>query len=418
MSDSDFTKKATPVEKGTKIGVINCGSSSIKYEVFDRKERIKLATGLVERIGSAEGRMRQSRRQVDGSFDEKVFTKPLADHDEAFSFMAEMNRENRIIRDDAELFCIGHRVVHGGERFREPALIDDAVVAAIRSLIPLAPLHNPANLLGIEAARRRFPGIPQVAVFDTAFHHTLPPAAYRYALPREFYEQQQVRRYGFHGSSHAHVAREAARFLGQPLEALNLITLHLGNGASAAAIQGGKSIDTSMGMTPLEGLVMGTRSGDLDPAIPFYLIRQLALPPEKVENLLNKESGLKGVCGFSDMREIQQRAGEGDAQAALAFEMFCYRVRKYIGAYHAVLGGLDAIVFTGGIGENSGPVRRSVCDGLRHLGITVDEGKNGAAAGKAWEIQADGAPVKLLVVRTDEELEIALQAEAVVEKSA
>jgi acetate kinase len=328
--------------------------------------------------------------------------------------MAAMNRENRIIGDDAELFCVGHRVVHGGELFREPAVVDDAVVAAIRSLIPLAPLHNPSNLLGSEAARLRFPGIPQVAVFDTAFHHTLPPAAYRYALPRELYEQHQVRRYGFHGSSHAHVAREAALFLGRPLEALNLITLHLGNGASAAAIRGGRSIDTSMGMTPLEGLVMGTRSGDLDPAIPFYLIRQLALPPEKVENLLNKESGLKGVCGFSDMREIQQRAGEGDEQAALAFEMFCYRVRKYIGAYLAVLGRLDAIIFTGGIGENSGPVRRAVCDGLGHLGITVDEGKNGAVAGKAAEIQEDGAPVKVLVVRTNEELEIALQAEAVI----
>jgi acetate kinase len=414
MTDRKGNKDSAPEGTGTKIGVINCGSSSIKYEVFDRKERIKLATGLVERIGSAEGRMRQSRRQADGTFVEQVYTKPLSDHREAFDFMAAMNRENRIIGDDAELFCVGHRVVHGGELFREPAVVDDAVVAAIRSLIPLAPLHNPSNLLGIEAARLRFPGIPQVAVFDTAFHHTLPPAAYRYALPRELYEQHQVRRYGFHGSSHAHVAREAALFLGRPLEALNLITLHLGNGASAAAIRGGRSIDTSMGMTPLEGLVMGTRSGDLDPAIPFYLIRQLALPPEKVENLLNKESGLKGVCGFSDMREIQQRAGEGDEQAALAFEMFCYRVRKYIGAYLAVLGRLDAIVFTGGIGENSGAVRSAVCGGVRHLGITVDERKNGSAAGKAAEIQEDGAPVKVLVVRTNEELEIALQAEAVI----
>jgi len=404
-------------EKGTKVGVINCGSSSIKYEVFDRQKRLKLATGLVERIGSTEGRMRQSRRQADGTFDEKVYVKPLADHREAFLFMVEMNRENRIIQDDAELFCVGHRVVHGGEQFREPALIDDEVAAAIRRLIPLAPLHNPSNLLGIEAARIRFPGIPQVAVFDTAFHHTLPPAAYRYAVPRELYDEHQVRRYGFHGTSHAHVARGAALYLGKTPEDLNLITLHLGNGASAAAIRGGKSIDTSMGMTPLEGLVMGTRSGDLDPAIPFYLIRQLALAPEKVENLLNKESGLKGVCGFSDMREIEERAGQGDEGARLAFEMFCYRVRKYIGAYHAVLGRLDAVVFTGGIGENSGPVRSEVCRGLRHLGITVDTGKNGAAAGKAWEIQEDGAPVKVLVVRTDEELEIALQAEAVVEKS-
>jgi len=412
MSDSDFTKKATPVEKGTKIGVINCGSSSIKYEVFDRKERIKLATGLVERIGSAEGRMRQSRRQVDGSFDEKVFTKPLADHDEAFSFMAEMNRENRIIRDDAELFCIGHRVVHGGERFREPALIDDAVVAAIRSLIPLAPLHNPANLLGIEAARRRFPGIPQVAVFDTAFHHTLPPAAYRYALPREFYEQQQVRRYGFHGSSHAHVAREAARFLGQPLEALNLITLHLGNGASAAAIQGGKSIDTSMGMTPLEGLVMGTRSGDLDPAIPFYLIRQLALTPEQVENLLNKESGLKGICGHGDMREIQQRAGEGDEQATLAFEMFCYRVKKYIGAYLAVLDRLDAIVFTGGIGAHDAEVIRRSCTGLEGCGIVLGPPREDPDTDITALHDSRHSTVAVLAMAADEEAEIARQTRA------
>ena len=403
---------------GTKVGVINCGSSSIKYEVFDRKKRIKLATGLVERIGSAEGRMRQSRLQEDGTFVEQVYTKPLADHREAFLFMVDMNRENRIIRDDAELFCVGHRVVHGGELFREPAVIDDEVVTAIRSLIPLAPLHNPSNLLGIEAARIRFPGIPQVAVFDTAFHQTLPPAAYRYAVPRELYEQHQVRRYGFHGASHAYVSREAARCLGQPLEKLNIITLHLGSGASAAAIRGGKSIDTSMGMTPLEGLVMGTRSGDLDPAIPFYLIRQLELSPEKVENLLNKESGLKGVCGLNDMREIQQRAGQGDEPAVLAFDMFCYRVRKYIGAYTAVLGRLDAVVFTGGIGENSGPVRSSICGGLRHMGITVDERKNGSIAGKAAEIQEEGAPVKVLVVRTNEELEIALQAEAVIEKRA
>jgi len=416
MTDHSHGKDFTATGDGTKVGVINCGSSSIKYEVFDRKKRVKLATGLVERIGSAEGRMRQSRLQADGTFLEQVYTRPLADHHEAFLFMVEMNRENRIIRDDAELFCVGHRVVHGGELFREPAVVDDEVVAAIRSLTPLAPLHNPSNLLGIEAARIRFPGIPQVAVFDTAFHQTLPPAACRYAVPQKLYEQHQVRRYGFHGTSHAHVAREAAHYLGQPPEKLNLITLHLGNGASVAAIREGKSIDTSMGMTPLEGLVMGTRSGDLDPAIPFYLIRQLELSPDKVEDLLNKESGLKGICGFSDMREIQQRAGEGDERATLAFDMFCYRVRKYIGAYLAVLGRLDAIVFTGGIGENSGAVRSAVCSGLRHLGITVDERRNGSVAGKAAEIQEEGATVRVLVVRTNEELEIALQAEAVVEK--
>jgi acetate kinase len=398
------------------VGVINCGSSSIKYELFDRRKRTKLATGLVERIGSAEGRMWQSWLQADGTSIEQVYTKPLADHHEAFHFIVDMDRENRIIRDDAELFCVGHRVVHGGELFREPAVIDDEVVAAIERLIPLAPLHNPSNLLGIEAARIRFPGIPQVAVFDTAFHQTLPPAAFSYAVPWELYEQHQVRRYGFHGTSHAHVAREAAHYLGKPLSELNLITLHLGNGASVAAIRGGVSIDTSMGMTPLEGLVMGTRSGDLDPAIPFYLIRQLALSPEKVESLLNKESGLKGICGFSDMREIQQLAGQGDELAGLAFDMFCYRIRKYIGAYTAVLGRLDAVVFTGGIGENSEPVRSAVCADLQHLGITVDERKNGAVTGKAAEIQEEGAPVRVLVVRTNEELEIALQAEAIIEK--
>jgi acetate kinase len=418
MAENHGGNEAHADGRGTKVGVINCGSSSIKFEVYDRKERIRLATGLIEKIGSAEGRLRQSRLQADGTFAEQTHTRPLANHREAFYFMMEMNKDDRIIRDEAELFALGHRVVHGGELFREPALIDDAVVAAIRSLIPLAPLHNPSNLLGIEAGRERFPTVPQVAVFDTAFHHTLPPAAYRYAVPHELYEQQQVRRYGFHGTSHGHVAREAARYLGKPLEALNLITLHLGNGASVAAIREGVSIDTSMGMTPLEGLVMGTRCGDLDPAIPFYLIRQLAMPPEKVENLLNKESGLKGVCGFSDMREIQQQAGQGDERAGLAFDMFCYRIKKYLGAYHAVLGGLDAIVFTGGIGENSGPVRSAVCAGLRHLGITVDEGKNGGVVGKAAEIQDDGATVKVLVVRTNEELEIALQTESIVAQGA
>jgi acetate kinase len=415
MSDHSYS---TNVSEGTKIGVINCGSSSIKYEVFDRKERIKLATGLVERIGTSEGRMRQSRRQADGTFREEVYSKPLADHREAFLFMVDMNRENRIILDDAELFCVGHRVVHGGEVFREPTVIDDRVADAIRSLIPLAPLHNPSNLLGIEAGRMRYPGTPQVAVFDTAFHHTLPAAAYRYAVPHDLYEQHQVRRYGFHGTSHAHVSREAARFLGKPIEELNLITLHLGNGASAAAIRGGESIDTSMGMTPLEGLIMGTRSGDLDPAIPFFLIRELKMAPEEVENLLNKNSGLKGICGLNDMREIQQRAAGGDDRAALAMDMFCYRVKKYIGAYHAVLGRLDAVIFAGGIGENSGPVRSAVCGGLRHLGITLDETKNGTVTGKAAEIQEESGPVKVLVVRTNEELEIAIQAEAIVEKRA
>jgi acetate kinase len=256
-----------------------------------------------------------------------------------------------------------------------------------------------------------------VAVFDTAFHQTLPPPAYRYALPHELYEKHHVRKYGFHGTSHVYVAKEASKHLGKPLSEVNLITLHLGNGASAAAVQGGRSIDTSLGMTPLEGLVMGTRCGDIDPSIPFYLMRQTGMKPEDVENLLNRESGLKGICGVSDMREILERAEKGDERAELAIEMFCYRIKKYIGAYYAVLGRLDAVVFTGGIGENAFAIRQRVCERLEHLGIGVDPAKNNAVKGSVAEIQHEGLPVKVLVVRTNEEREIALQTISTIEKA-
>jgi acetate kinase len=331
--------------------------------------------------------------------------------------MERVNRHDPLLGDGAGLLGIGHRVVHGGEAFREPALIDGEVVEAIRGLIPLAPLHNPSNLLGIEVARERFPGVPQVAVFDTAFHQTLPPRAYRYALPHELYETHQVRRYGFHGSSHAYVAKEAARHLGLPIEEADLIILHLGNGASAAAVQGGMSIDTSLGMTPLEGLVMGTRCGDLDPSIPFYLMRRTGRKPEEVESLLNKESGLKGICGASDMREILAAAAQGNERAGLAVEMFCYRIKKYIGAYHAVMGRLGALVFTGGIGENAAPIRQRVCEGLEHLGIAIDRVKNETAQGPIAELQQEGSLVTVLVVRTNEELEIAQQTISTIEKA-
>ncbi len=400
-----------------KVAVVNSGSSSVKYQLFDADDFSMLAEGLIEEIGSAAGRLKQRRMKADGTFDEQVHTKFLANHQEAFEFMAEVNRHNRIIKDDAELIGIGHRVVHGGEMFREPVLIDAGVIAAIRKLVPLAPLHNPPNLLGIEAASKRFGGVPQVAVFDTAFHHTLPPAAYRYAVPKELYEKHQVRKYGFHGSSHAYVAKEAARHLGRALSELNLITLHLGNGASAAAIQGGRSIDTSMGLTPLEGLVMGTRSGDLDPSLPFYLMRQTEMKPPEAEDLLNKKSGLKGICEVSDMREVMERAGRGNEDARLAIDMFCYRIKKYIGSYHAVLGRIDAIVFTGGIGENAAPIRQQVCEGLQHLGIRLDPARNSAARGNAVEVQQPGSPVKVLVVRTNEELEIARQVVATIKKA-
>jgi acetate kinase len=401
-----------------KIGVINCGSSSIKYEVFGLPDFVMLATGLVENIGGGgEGRLRQHRRNADGTFEELVYAKHLADHRDGFNFLVHMNRENRIIQDDSELFGIGHRVVHGGERFREPTVINDAVVDAIRKLTPLAPLHNPSNLLGIEIARARFQGIRQVAVFDTAFHQSLPPHAFHYATPYDWYDGHQVRRYGFHGTSHHYVSKAAAGYLGKAPESVNLITLHLGNGASAAAVRKGLSIDTSMGLTPLEGLVMGTRSGDIDPALHFFMMRQTGMSADELEKSLNSQSGLKGICGLNDMREIIDQAGKGNDRARLALEMFCYRIKKYIGAYAAVLGSVDAIVFTGGIGENAPVVREHACAGLEHLGVAIDGAKNAAGLGDAAEIQKDGSPVKVFVIRTDEEREIARQTFNAIEKA-
>lgn len=400
-----------------KVAVINCGSSSIKYEVFGLPDFVMLATGLIEKIGGSESRLRQRRRSADGTFDEQVYSKRLANHRDGFDFMAHVNREHRIIQDESELFGIGHRVVHGGELFREPTVIGDEVAAAIRRLIPLAPLHNPSNLLGIEIARTRFPGIPQVAVFDTAFHQTLPPHAFHYATPYRWYSEHQVRRYGFHGTSHHYVSKEAARHLGKAPESANLITLHLGNGASATAVQRGLSIDTSMGLTPLEGLVMGTRSGDIDPALHFFMMRETGMSADELEKALNSQGGLRGISGLNDMREIIDQAERGNDRAKLAIEMFCYRIKKYIGAYVAVLGSVDAVVFTGGIGENASVIRERVCRGLEHLGIAIDRAKNEAALGDVAEIQKDGAPVSVLVVRTNEEREIAQQTVHAIEKA-
>ncbi len=399
------------------VAVINCGSSSIKYEVFDKEEKTLLAGGLLEKIGSSEAELRQRRRQKDGRFEECHFTQPVADHRQGFEFITRINAQDRLIKDDSELLGIGHRVVHGGERFSQPMIINSEVLTAIKALTPLAPLHNPPNLLGIEALQERFPGVPQVAVFDTMFHQTLPDYAFHYALPYYLYEQNHVRRYGFHGTSHLYVAKEAAKYMGRSLGESNLITLHLGNGASAAAIRQGKSIDTSMGLTPLEGLMMGTRCGDLDPAIHFYLMRQTGMSAEEVENLLNHESGLKGLCGLNDMREIERKVDQGDERALLAIAMFCYRIKKYIGSYLAVLGEVEAVVFTGGIGENSVTVRSRVCSGLEPMGISLDEGRNAAVSGKVVEIQTKSAPVKVLVIKTDEELEIARQTIQAIEKA-
>ncbi|NJD57604.1 MAG: acetate kinase [Nitrospirae bacterium] len=399
-----------------RVIVVNSGSSSIKYETFDLKSLTAASKGLLERIGTEDSRLRHQWLTPAGRWEEIVETRPVVGHREGFSFILEVSGRSRSGSEPPEIFGVGHRVVHGGEKFSEPVIIDNAVLRAIEELIPLAPLHNPANLMGINVMRDLLPRVPQVAVFDTAFHQTMPPRAYHYALPYDFYRTYGVRRYGFHGSSHRYVAREAARHLGVPQDKLNLITLHLGNGASATAIKQGKSIDTSMGLTPLEGLIMGTRCGDLDPAVHFYLARKTGRAVEEVEGILNKESGLRGICGSNDMREIQERAQKGDARAELAVEMFCYRVKKYIGSYYAALGTIDAVVFTGGIGENSALVRTRTCKGLSGLGITVDESRNSAAAGGIREIQTGESRIRILVIPTDEEREIAQQTVEIIER--
>jgi len=393
-----------------RVIVVNSGSSSIKYQVFALDDCTSLVEGLLERIGTRDARLKHRRLTEAGDWEEFVETRPVADHREGFQFLLEVAaRHPAAHATPAGVFGFGHRVVHGGEAFRDPVIIDDEVIRRIKDLIPLAPLHNPSNIVGIEVLRALHPDVPNVAVFDTAFHQSMPPKAFHYALPRELYHQHHVRRYGFHGSSHQVVARAASIHLGLPTSRLNLITLHLGNGASATAVQGGRSIDTSMGLTPLEGLIMGTRCGDLDPAVPFYVSRKTGRPLEEIESILNKESGLKGICGLNDMREIQRRADEGDAEAQLAIEMFCYRIKKYIGAYYAALGRVDAIIFTGGIGENSARVRKESCAGLNGLGIIVDDARNEPASSGLVEIQAEDSKVKILVIPTDEEREIARQ---------
>ncbi len=390
-----------------KILVINAGSSSIKYSLFEMDSHNTLLSGLIERIGEA---LAVHRYQV-ATNQTRTAEINLPNHQQALSELFKVIHDTGAIQE-GELACIGHRVVHGGEQFQKPALIDSQVLKQIAAMIPLAPLHNPANLLGIEEALRLMGKIPQVAVFDTVFHQTIPDYAYRYPLPENLYRDHGVRRYGFHGTSHGYVAKQAADFLGKHLQALNLITLHLGNGASVTAIENGLSIDTSMGMTPLEGLMMGTRCGDIDPSLHFYLCRTLDLSIEAVESLLNKNSGCKGVCGENDMRNIHQMANAGNDAARLALAMYAYRIKKYIGAYFAVLGRVDALIFTGGIGENDAWLRQRCCEGLNGLGIGIDDDKNHAVERPIGEINSLDSLVKVLVIKTHEELEIALQAKA------
>ena len=392
-----------------KVLVINSGSSSIKYQLFEMSNKTVLAKGLLEQIGEPLGCLTHQSHSARDDNAKITRTLPVENHRQGFQLIGDVLNESGAMRVSSELFGIGHRVVHGGEAFREPALIDEKVISTIQALSPLAPLHNPANLMGIEVALQFAPDVPQIAVFDTAFHQTVPQPAFHYALPHDFYDRHNIRRYGFHGTSHGYVAKQAALYLKRALDSLNLITLHLGNGASATAIKKGKSVDTSMGMTPLEGLIMGTRSGDIDPAIIFYLGRKTGFSQDEMESLLNKHSGLKGICGVNDMREIAALAAQGNQSARLAIEMFCYRIKKYIGAYSAVLGHVDALVFTGGIGENAAEIRARSCEGLARMGIEVDESKNSMQTSAAREIQSSECPVRILVIPTDEELEIAEQ---------
>ena len=388
--------------------VVNCGSSSIKYSLFrmrDGEEAEVLASGIVEKIGEPVSRLNRKVGQTKESRDVRA-----PDHQAAFSLMIRALVEGppAVIAGPHEIQAVGHRLVHGAERFTESVFIDRQVIEAIEACVPLAPLHNPPNLIGLRAAMALMPGVPQVGVFDTAFHQTMEPRAFLYAVPYDFYTKHRIRRYGFHGTSHRYVTEAAARFLRKPLDRTNVITCHLGNGCSMTAVLGGKSVDTSMGLTPLEGLVMGTRSGDVDPALAFHVIRALGMTVDQVDAVLNRESGLVGLSGVSnDMREVLRAAEEGKGRARLAIDIFCYRIRKYVGAYTAVLGEVDALVFTGGIGENSARIRAGACEGLQPLGYTMDPAKNAAPDRGPRDLAAPESPKRILVIPTDEEAMIA-----------
>lgn len=398
--------------------VINSGSSSIKFQLLDMEIERVLASGLVERIGEAKGKLTCTMHPGTGTEIKIEKDAVISDHQKGMVMVGDIlcDENDGVVRSRQEIGVIGHRVVHGGEKFHRTVVIDDAVVAAITENIPLAPLHNPANLDGIEVARILFPGTPQVAVFDTAFHQSIPERAHIYALPYELYDNYRVRRYGFHGTSHKYIAGECARLLGRNLSETNLITIHLGNGCSMSAIENGRSVDTSLGMTPLEGLVMGTRSGDVDPAIHSYLHSAADMDLAQIDAMLNQESGLKGICGLNDMRDIHQAAEQGDSRARLALEVQTYRNKKYIGAYMAVLGRVDALVFTAGIGENDPVVRERSVAGLEHQGIEIDKEKNNQRFKEPAALHKAESRVQIWVIPTNEELAIARESVAVLEQ--
>ena len=400
----------------TLVQVINSGSSSIKYQLIDLADPstpIIWASGLVERIGEGDSLLTHQTRIGQGADSETATTQiqaSLVDHAAGFQAIAEVFAATGPVEEVGSLAAFGHRVVHGGDAFSAPAIVDDEVLTAIEACIPLAPLHNPANLAGIRGAMAAHPGLPNVAVFDTAFHQTMPPSSYLYAIDAEVAAAHRIRRYGFHGTSHAYVARRAVATLGLPRESARIITLHLGNGASAAAILGGRSLDTSMGMTPLEGLVMGTRSGDVDPAICGHLVREAGMSVAEVESMLNKNSGLKGLCGENDLRPIHRRAAAGDPAASAALDVYVHRLRSYVGSYLVELGGADAIVFTAGVGQHDASIRAATCAGMEWLGLRLDDAANTAADGSQIAlVSATDSQIAVLVVPTDEELEIAQQ---------
>lgn len=397
-----------------KILVLNCGSSSIKYQFIDTEIQDALAMGMVERIGMSSAVLTHTPKGK-----EKIrIVGEILDHTIAIEYVLAvlLSPNHGVIKDKSEIDAVGHRVVHGGEDFSASVLITDRVMSVIKENIELAPLHNPPNIKGIQAAKSHLPKIPQVAVFDTAFHANMPTYAYLYGLPYELYRRYKIRRYGFHGTSHRFVAERAVELLGKPYNELKLITCHLGNGASIAAIDKGISVDTSMGFTPLEGLLMGTRSGDLDPSIITYVMGKEGLEIREMNALLNKHSGLIGVSGeSSDMRELEEAVAEGDKKAKNAFDLFTYRIKKYVGSYIAALGGLDALVFTGGIGENSVEVRKAVCSNMNYLGLELDHVKNENAKGE-MDLSTENSKAKILRIPTNEELVIALDTEQIVKE--
>ncbi len=394
-----------------KVLVINTGSSSLKYQLLDMENQSPMASGLIERIGEEKGTISHKKHQGD-DVEKTNIDCEIVDHRKGMHLVIEMitGEDTGVIKEKSEIELIGHRVVQGGESSKGAKLINEDVKKAIEENNPLAPLHNPANLMGIEVAEELLPGTPNVAVFDTDFHSTMPSYAYIYPLPYEFYTDLKIRRYGFHGTSHKFVSRFVARKMGKNPEDINVITVHLGNGGSIAAVKNGECIDTSMGMTPLAGVMMGSRCGDIDPAIAGYIAERKGIRLREVDAILNKDSGLKGICGMNDMRDIHASIEKGDEKAKLAIDMFAYRVKKYIGAYYAALGNVDAIVFTAGIGENDDIVRASVCSNLEGLGIELDLEKNEGRIQDPKKISKDGSKIQLWVIPTNEELQIAKDA--------